>query len=151
MPDEDNLENRLRDLLSDPRWSLRPWPDALERIERTARRQRVKAVSRTACTGAVAAAACAVPLAVLGGAHGTPLPSTHPARPSAPQSSAAAVQMPMVVGMKAAAAESILLRAGLSIEVVRVNAPVPPGTVVAQNPPAGTRVAPGSQVTLHVS
>lgn len=151
MPDEADLEDRLRDLLSDPRWSLQPWPDAQERVRRTARRQRIKAVSATACTGAVAAAACAVPLAVLGGARGTPVPSTHTATPSAPQHSAAARQTPLVVGLKLAGAESILLQAGLSVTVVRVNASAPPGIVVLQNPVAGTPVAPGSQITLEVS
>lgn len=151
MPDEAGLENRLRDLLSDPQWSLRPWPDAQERVRRTARRQRIKAVSGAAGTGAIAVAACAVPLAVLGGAHGTPQPANHPVRPSASQPSAATRRMPMVVGMKLAMAESILLQAGLSITVAQVNASAPPGIVVAQTPVAGSPVTPGSHITLEVS
>lgn len=41
--------DRLRELMHDPGWSLSPWPDAEQRIRRTARRQR-------AVTAAVAAA-----------------------------------------------------------------------------------------------
>ena len=153
MPDEASLEDRLRDLLCDPRWSLRPWPDALGRVQRAARRQRIKAISAAACTGAVAAAACAVPLAVLGAAPGPPVPSTHTPTPSAAQPSAATRQMPLVVGMQEAAAVNIL-QAALSnpqINIVRVRTSTPPGTVVAQTPVAGTRVAPGSVITVEVS
>ena len=71
MPDDDaTLENRLRELLRDPGWSLWPRPDAVVRIRRAARRQRVRMASLTGATCAIAAAAVGVPLTVFGaGAH----------------------------------------------------------------------------------
>ena len=153
MPDDGNLENRLRELLRDPRWSLRPWPDAQARVRRSARRQRIKAASLAAGIGAIAVAAVAVPLTLPGGVQGTPVPSTHASTPSAQHHNAATVRMPMVVGQELREAEAAI-RAAVPIPdiIVRpVKTPAPPGTVVVQIPAAGTSVAPGSQITLKES
>ena len=72
MPDDATLEIKLRELLRDPRWSLRPRADAQARIRRAARRQRVRLASLTGATCAIAAAAVALPLTVLGGGAHSP-------------------------------------------------------------------------------
>jgi hypothetical protein len=72
MPDDAELENRLRELLRDPGWSMRPRPDAPARIRRVVRRQRVRTASFAAGTAAVAAAAIAIPLTVVGGSAPSP-------------------------------------------------------------------------------
>lgn len=62
--------------------------------------------------------------------------------------------MPMFVGMKLARAEFIVETElpNPHIIVVKVtNASAPPGTVCGQTPLPGTRIAPGSQITLEVS
>ena len=52
-------ENRLRELLHDPRWSLPSWPDAEARVRNAARRQRLRAARVTAVAGIAAVAAIA--------------------------------------------------------------------------------------------
>jgi hypothetical protein len=59
-----NRENRLRELLRDPRWSLAPWPDAHSRVRRAARRQRRAAAAGGAAVVIIVVAASAL-LAVL--------------------------------------------------------------------------------------
>ena len=59
MPDDANLENKLRGLLRDPRWSVPPRPDAQARIRQTARRQRVRKASLTGAAAGTMIAACA--------------------------------------------------------------------------------------------
>jgi DNA-binding beta-propeller fold protein YncE len=59
MPDEANLENKLRGLLRDPRWSVRPRPDAQARIRQAARRQRVRRASLTGAAAGTVIVACA--------------------------------------------------------------------------------------------
>jgi ABC-type lipoprotein release transport system permease subunit len=107
MSDDSTAENRLREVLHDPRWALPTWPDPQDRVQRLARRQRVIAAGLAAGTSAGVAAAIVVPLAVLGGGQAT--------------------------------------------ITVHVQANQPPGTVVTQNPPAGSRIAPGSQINLTVA
>jgi hypothetical protein len=65
MQSHDKTEDRLRALLQDPRWSLRPWPDAEARVRRAARRQRLRATSVAAGAGA-AIAAVVFPLTMVG-------------------------------------------------------------------------------------
>jgi hypothetical protein len=72
VPDDATLEIRLRELLRDPRWSLRSRADAQARIRRAARRQRVRLASLTGATCAIAAVAVALPLTVLGGGAHSP-------------------------------------------------------------------------------
>jgi hypothetical protein len=86
-----NCEDRLRELLRDPRWSLAPWPDAQSRVRRAARRQR-RAVA--AAAGAVAVvitvAAASALLAVLPSAPSTVSAGQSPAaagRTSRPEAS----------------------------------------------------------------
>jgi hypothetical protein len=62
-----DTEGQLRELLRDPGWSLRPWPDAEARVRRAARRQRLRAAGLTAGAGA-ASTAVALSLAMLGSA-----------------------------------------------------------------------------------
>src|SRR5215472_14280765 len=58
---EDKAEDRLRELLRDPRWSLPKWRDPQQRIHRAARRQRLRL---TGMAAGVAAAVTAVALPV---------------------------------------------------------------------------------------
>jgi hypothetical protein len=63
MQSDDKTEDRLRELLRDPSWSLPSWPDAEARIRKAARRQRFRVTGVAA--GAIAAiTAIAVPLAL---------------------------------------------------------------------------------------
>jgi hypothetical protein len=157
MSDDSMAENRLREVLRDPRWALPTWPDPQDRVRRLARRQRVTTASLATAASAVVAAVIVVPLAVLGGGQGTSVPTIRPAAPAAPaarHNSPAVVVMPSTVGMSANAALAVLHSitvARITITVQDVQANQPPGTVVTQNPPAGSRVAPGSQINLTVS
>jgi hypothetical protein len=76
-------EDRLRDLLRDPGWSLPAWPDAQARVRRAARRQRLTIASVGAAVVAVVTMAAAVPVAVLrdnpAGPPGGPGPGGPPA------------------------------------------------------------------------
>ncbi len=60
-----NDEDRLRELLRDPRWSLAPWPDAQSRVLRAARRQRRAAAGAAGAVAVVIAAAAAFTLAAV--------------------------------------------------------------------------------------
>jgi hypothetical protein len=57
-----NDEDRLRELLRDPRWSLAPWPDAHSRVRRAARRQRLAIASAAVAAAVLIAAAAATAL-----------------------------------------------------------------------------------------
>jgi len=59
MPDDANLENKLRGLLRDPKWSVPPRPDAQARIRQAARRQRVRKASLTGAAAGTVIVACA--------------------------------------------------------------------------------------------
>jgi serine/threonine-protein kinase len=61
------------------------------------------------------------------------------------------VPVPNVVGQKTAAAVAKLKAAGLGAQVTTVPATAAAGTVLAENPQAGTRVGKGSTVALRVS
>ena len=62
------------------------------------------------------------------------------------------VAVPNVVGSSQAYAQAALTAAGLRFTITSVdNADVDPGTVVAQNPPADTKVAKDSSVEIQVS
>jgi beta-lactam-binding protein with PASTA domain len=64
---------------------------------------------------------------------------------------ATSVSIPNVVGQSQSAAVSALKQAGLSASLVRVPSTQPQGTVVAQNPAAGQKLARGSAVRLNVA
>lgn len=62
------------------------------------------------------------------------------------------VRVPDVVGLTAREAERVLAGAGLAADIeVSYDADAVPGTVVAQDPPAGERTAVGSNVLLTVA
>jgi hypothetical protein len=63
----DVAEDRLRELLRDPAWSIPPWPDAHARVRAAARRQRRNVTSLAAAAGASAAMAALVTGALAGG------------------------------------------------------------------------------------
>ena len=66
-------------------------------------------------------------------------------------SAATVVPVPNVVGQKTTAAVAKLKAAGLGAQVTTVPATAAAGTVLAENPQAGTRVGKGSTVALRVS
>ena len=74
MPDEEKAEDRLRELLRDPRWSLPAWRDPEQRVRRAARRQRLRVTGMAAGVAAAAVIAVAIPVGI--GASG------HPPRPA---------------------------------------------------------------------
>ena len=170
MPDDDHPEGRLRELLLDPGWFLPPWPDAQARIRRAARRQRIRAAGLAACTGAIAAVAVAVPLAVSGGGHGTApgrvpaaaATASHAIATPSVRDSVAAVLMPDVTGLKLPAAEAVIRSVFPRPDIIvrhiephqlsgKVPGPGTPGIVVAQLPAPGARVAVSGRITLGVS
>jgi serine/threonine-protein kinase len=59
--------------------------------------------------------------------------------------------VPNAVGLSQSDARSRLVKAGFAVTTARVFSDQPPGTVVAQDPAAGERVAPGAKVRLNVS
>jgi beta-lactam-binding protein with PASTA domain len=59
--------------------------------------------------------------------------------------------VPNGVGRPQADARDALVQAGFSVTTAQVFSDQPNGTVVAQDPPAGTRVAPGTKVRINVS
>jgi serine/threonine-protein kinase len=61
------------------------------------------------------------------------------------------VQVPSVVKLNSSAAAAVLHRENLEVEIDNVNSEAPRGTVISQNPVAGTRVKEGSTVALSVS
>ena len=63
----------------------------------------------------------------------------------------ASVSVPAVAGQDQQTAVTALAKAGLTAHVVQVVSAKPVGTVVAQNPPAGQKVAQGASVRLNVS
>jgi len=71
-------EDRLRDLLRDPRWTLPAWPDAQARVRRAARRQRLTVTGIGAAVTALITTAAVVPVLLLG-AVANPAASTAPA------------------------------------------------------------------------
>jgi len=140
----DNAERRLRELLHDPEWSLPPRPDAMARIRRTARRQRVKAAGTAACAAAaIASAAVAVPLTLSGTGSGAP---------PASQATEAQRVMPVVIGDNLRTAETIISAAipGPHFTIRYAQGTEPAGTVIAQTPAGGRPIEPGSQITLVV-
>jgi hypothetical protein len=67
-------EDRLRDLMCDPRWSLPAWPDAHARVRRAARRQRLTIIGVGAAVTAVITTAAMLPVLLPGrGGLGTAL------------------------------------------------------------------------------
>lgn len=69
-----------------------------------------------------------------------------------PSSAAASVAVSAAAGSSAAAAASTLAKAGVPTQqVFEISAKVPAGKLIATNPPAGTKVKPGTTVTLIVS
>jgi hypothetical protein len=86
MPDENQDEQRLRELLCDPRWSIAPRPGIEVRIRGAARRQRLRTARTATAVIAVLTAAIVVPLTLLpgGGASSSagtgPAAAGHPAR-----------------------------------------------------------------------
>jgi hypothetical protein len=64
-------EDRLRELLRDPGWSLPAWPDAQARVRRAARRQRMGLARLGAAATAVVTTAAVVPIMLLSRGTGT--------------------------------------------------------------------------------
>ncbi len=62
---DDVMEERLRELLRDPGWSLPSWPDPVARVRMTVRRQRTRVAGLAAGASAVVAAVIVVSLAGL--------------------------------------------------------------------------------------
>lgn len=67
MLSEDQVEERLRELLRDPRWSIAPRPGVEVRIRVAARRQRLRTARAATAVIAVLTAAIVVPLTLLPG------------------------------------------------------------------------------------
>lgn len=67
MLDENQVEERLRGLLRDPRWSISSGPGTEARIRGAAKWQRLRAASALAAVTAVLTAAIVVPLILLAG------------------------------------------------------------------------------------
>jgi beta-lactam-binding protein with PASTA domain len=63
----------------------------------------------------------------------------------------ASISVPNVVGRPESSAAATLRQAGLTASAVQVPSSQPKGTVVAESPPAGQKVAQGSAVRLNVS
>jgi serine/threonine-protein kinase len=61
------------------------------------------------------------------------------------------VTVPNVVGLAQVAARDMLVNAGFSVTTAQVSSDQPVGTVVAQDPAAGSRTAPGTKVRINVS
>ena len=79
-----------------------------------------------------------------------PKPPAKPKSKSSP--SAASVSVSAAAGSSAAAAASTLSKAGVPTQqVLEISAKVPAGKLIATNPPAGSKVKPGTTVTLIVS
>ncbi len=83
-----------------------------------------------------------------------PKPKPKPAAKPKPKTSSAAasVAVSAAAGSSAAAAASTLAKAGVPTQqVLEISAKVPAGKLIATNPPAGSKVKPGTTVTLIVS
>jgi serine/threonine-protein kinase len=74
---------------------------------------------------------------------GSPSPS--------PTASATTVEVPEVLGMDSALAESTLVDAGFLVNVKEKTSPEPPGTVIQQTPDPYTMAAQGSTVTIWIA
>jgi beta-lactam-binding protein with PASTA domain len=74
-----------------------------------------------------------------------------PGTPVILQVSKRSVAVPALSGQTQQTAATALKRAGLTATLVQVPSPQPAGTVVAQSPAAGKKVAPGSSVRVNVS
>jgi len=61
------------------------------------------------------------------------------------------VLVPSLLGLSQTAAENVLIQLGLVPKVTEVNSSLPGGTVLTQNPQAGTPVEAGSEVQIEVS
>lgn len=73
-----NHEDRLRELLRDPRWSLALWPDAHSRVLRAARRQRRAVATAAGAVAVVFAVAAAFTLPALLGSSPAELSTGQP-------------------------------------------------------------------------
>jgi hypothetical protein len=91
-----NDEDRLRELLRDPRWSLSPWPDAQSRVRRAAKRQRRAAAGVAGVVAVVVAAAAAFTLVVVLGSSPAKLPGRQPALAGSSSRAAPASSSPSV-------------------------------------------------------
>jgi hypothetical protein len=69
------IEDRLRELLHDPEWSLPAWPDGQARVRRAARRQRMTLVRVAGAITAVVTTAAVVPVLLFGRGLGPGLSS----------------------------------------------------------------------------
>ncbi|HOT23027.1 MAG TPA: Stk1 family PASTA domain-containing Ser/Thr kinase [Thermoleophilia bacterium] len=76
--------------------------------------------------------------------------SSGPPSPS-PTATATLVEVPEVVTMDAATAQSTLEAAGFAVNVKEKTSPEPPGTVIRQSPAAGTMAREGAVVTIWVA
>jgi hypothetical protein len=143
-----NEEDKLRELLHDPGWSLPARPDAVARIHRAARRQRVQTAGTATFAVAIVAGAIAGPLAL--SSAGAPANIPHSAQPT-PQPT---IQLPSVLGMNVQQAEMIVRAAipGARITIRHAkSSSQPAGIVIAESPIACIYVLPDSPVTLTVA
>jgi hypothetical protein len=152
-------EEELRELFGDQGWWLPTPPDALIRIRRAARRQRLRAATMAACAMVVIAGAVAGPLAFSKAGASAMTPTVQvSARPT--------IQLPDVVGMQLQQAEAVIRAAipGVRITVRHSTSTTPspditlppgatllPGSVTNELPLACALVNSGAQVTLTVS
>ncbi|UVJ39194.1 PASTA domain-containing protein [Arthrobacter sp. CJ23] len=61
------------------------------------------------------------------------------------------VLVPNVVGLRQEEASQVLQNLGLAVDIEIVSSFERPGTVILQTPPQGSRVAPGTRVTLQIA
>ena len=143
-----NEEDKLRELLHDPGWSLPARPDAVARIRRAARWQRVRTVGTATFAVAIVAGAIAGPLAL--SSAGAPANIPDSGQPS-PQPT---LQLPDVIGMNVQQAE-VVVRAAIPGARLTIrhekSATLPAGNVIAESPIACIYVLPDSTVTLTVA
>jgi hypothetical protein len=87
-------EEKLRELMRDPRWSLAPWPDAQSRVRRAARKQRRAVACTAAAVAILITAAAAVTLSVVLSGSPAQVAANRPTPPGASSRSSAADTSP---------------------------------------------------------
>jgi hypothetical protein len=151
------IEDRLRDAFGAAAGTVRPELVArLPEPSRVARTRRLTALTAAAAVAVVIVAASVMTPLALAGGHGAPSRPAGPAAPSptapAHPSSTRVTTVPMVVGMTSSQAAVVLQAAGLLVMIdSQGSSAVPPGTVIAQNPDAGSRLTSGATITLTVA
>ncbi|HEY7324497.1 MAG TPA: PASTA domain-containing protein [Streptosporangiaceae bacterium] len=151
------VEERLRDAFAAAAETVRP-ESISERPDRPKAESRwhVAPLAAAAAVAVVVIGASVITSLALGGGHqapatpgraGVPAPSA-----SAGGASASPITVPLTVGMSVTQAEAVLSAVGLQVTVQAQEATaVPAGTVIAQTPVGGARVAFGATVTVTVA